>query len=167
MRDGGVALVMNTEVAWPSPRLAVVYNSGTLTDKQEPATGEVLTYPCAGTTDVNFQLRNETPNPVPGRDLLAQPLGHPITIRVRGGDFLAITSVTMVNSVTGASVALRPIINATNDPNGPGFFTLSDAYTIPDAPLAPNTSYRVTVDGTVNGAPFTQKSFTFTTGTGG
>lgn len=122
--------------------------------------GDVLTYPCAGRTGVNRQLRGETPNPVPGRDIGANPLGTPIIIMARTGNTLVITGATMTQ-VGGAPVALRAPVSQANDPNG--YFTASQAYIAPDAPLAPNTEYQVKISGSNNGAPFS-KDFVFKTG---
>ena len=129
---------------------------------------DVVTYPCDGVTGVNFQLRGEIPNPVPGRNLSANPIGTPILIKVRDGNTLVITNAGMLNVATGATVALRAAIGAANDPNkvnGVSYFKPSEAYIAPDAPLARGTQYQVTVTGTNNGVAFS-RTFSFTTGTG-
>lgn len=83
-RDVGFAVRNNVDAG--SANAAVVsqinlaYSS--TAGKQQPASEEVITYPCQGTTGVNYRLRNESPNPVPGRDLSTSPLGHPVVIRV-------------------------------------------------------------------------------------
>ena len=131
---------------------------------------DVVTYPCNGVTGVNFQLRNETPNPVPGRNLSTNPIGTPILIKVRDGNALNVTNAAMINVATGAPVVLRAPIGAANDPNrtggnGFGYFKPSEAYVAPDAALMPGTTYQVTIVGTNNGAAFS-RTFNFTTGTG-
>lgn len=133
--------------------------------KQLQVSDAVLTYPCEGTTGVNYQVTAETPNPVPGRDLSALPLGHPVLIKVRDGNNLVISTATMTNVATSANVVLRSAAQTRAD-DAAGKFSYSEAYVVPDAPLAPSTSYRVTITGTNSDVPFTT-TFTFTTGTGG
>lgn len=129
---------------------------------------DIATYPCNGVTGVNFQLRGEIPNPVPGRDLSTNPIGTPIFIKVREGNVLTITNATMINVATGAAVALRVPVGGANDPNkfnGVTYYGVNEAYIAPDAPLARGTLYQVTVGGTNKGVAFS-RTFSFTTGTG-
>jgi uncharacterized protein YkwD len=129
---------------------------------------DVQTYPCEGTTGVNRQLTNETPNPVPGRDLRTAPLGSTGYIAVREGNRLTITSAAMTRAATGEAVALRTPVTAANDPYGPcltGCFGPHQAYVVPDAPLLSDTAYTVMLSGTNNGTAFS-RSFTFSTGSG-
>lgn len=123
---------------------------------QLPASAEVLTYPCEGTTGVERQLTNETPNPVPGRNLAVNPLGVSVLVQLRAGNTLTLTSTSMIQLSNGAAVTLRaPVV---------GFFgTPASAYVAADAPLLPNTAYQVTLRGTNNGTPFS-RTFTFSTG---
>lgn len=142
------------------------FNFGTTSDYQYLNTTDVVTYPCDGSTGTAYQLRGEDPNPVPGRDLVANPLGQPIMVMVRHGQSLAITSVSMTKVSTNASVTLRAVVNHSNDPNN--FFQSVGqhvAYVIPDGPLEATTAYFVTLSGTNNGTPFSRQ-FTFSTGTG-
>jgi uncharacterized protein YkwD len=133
------------------------------------ASSDVLTYPCDGTAGVDRQLSNETPNPVPGRDLRINPLGSTIYVAVLDGNTLAITSASMVKTSTGQFITLRTPITATNDPQGPcaaGCFKSHQGYVVADAALEANLSYQVSINGTNNGTSFS-RTFTFTTGTGG
>ena len=135
---------------------------------QQLASDAIKTYPCDGTTGVNYQLRGEIPSPVPGRDLSNNPIGTPILIKVRDGNTLLITSSTMIKSSTGAVIALRAPITAANDPNkfnGVAYFKGSEAYIAPDAALEKGTQYQATIAGTNNGAAFS-RTINFTTGTG-
>lgn len=127
---------------------------------QKQAASDVLTYPCQGVTGTAYQLQNESPNPVPGRNLLTNPIGQPILIQVVSGNALSITTVT----VTGPSgaIALLPTMTGANDPNG--VLSASQAIVMPNVPLQPSTSYSVVITGTNNGATF-NKSFSYTTGT--
>lgn len=123
--------------------------------------GEIKTYPCDGATGVNRQLKGETPNPVPGRDLNTSPIGTPVFVQARDGQTLNITASAMTKVSTGAQVAMRMPTVSTNDPNR--LLAKNTGYVAPDAALEANTQYRVTVTGTNNGSPFT-RTFTFTTG---
>ena len=148
------------------PRTHQQYNLAytSATGRQEPASNEVLTYPCEGSTGVNYRVTNESPNPVPGRDLLASPIGPGILVAVRTGQVLTVTSATMVTVSGNTPVTLRATMTKANDPNS----VLADheALIIPDAALTPSTDYRVTIGGKNGTADFT-KTFTFTAGTGG
>lgn len=113
---------------------------------QKPDGAAILTFPCEGTTGTAYELRNETPNPVPGRDLNANPVGQPVIVSVRVGQMLAINSATILKKSDGTVVTLRAPILKANDPNGivdPG-----RAILLPDAPLSPNSEYIVTIVGT-------------------
>lgn len=135
--------------------------------KQLFAADEVKTYPCNGTTGVNYLLRGEIPSPVPGRDLNANPIGTPILIKVRDGNSLVITNAAMIKVSTGAVIALRAPVGEGTDPNGSygfGYFARGTAYIAPDAALSPGSQYQATITGTNNGAMFS-RTITFTTGT--
>lgn len=123
--------------------------------------GDVQTYPCHGSTGVSRQLENESPNPVPGRDLASSPLGTSLMIVVRQGQTLQITQASMVNQATQEAVTLRPPTTAANDPNG--HLGAHQVFISADAPLLPNTAYQVTLNGRNNGVAFS-RLLSFTTG---
>lgn len=125
------------------------------------ASDAVLTYPCQGTVGTSYQLTNETPNPIPGRDLKLNPIGQSIYVHVRDGNTLTISAVSMIQVSSGAPVALREPMTSANDPNhGLGSH---QAFVIPDAPLLPNTAYQVSINGTNNAGAFS-RTFAFSTG---
>ena len=130
---------------------------------QEPASDQVLSYPCEGTSGVFFEITNETPNPVPGRDLRASPLGPGLLVAVRSGQKLEISSAAIRTLSGNVQVQLRPTMTKDNDPND----VIADhqALIVPDASLMPNTVYAVRISGSNDGVPFT-KSFNFATGSG-
>lgn len=132
-------------------------------ERQEPASDQVLTYPCNGTTEVFYETTNETPNPVPGRDLRASPLGPSVLVAVRTGQTLAISSVTMKTKYGNTPVTLRPTMTRDNDPNAE--LQANQALIIPDGPLIWSTDYVVRITGTNDGVPFT-RTIGFATGTG-
>ena len=128
---------------------------------QEPSTSDVLTYPCQGTTGTAWELQGETPNPVPGRNLQTSPIGQPILVYAAHGQTIVLTSATMTNVASGANVTLLAPVYSGNDPNAE--LQNNEGFIMPNAPLSPNTSYQVTVNGTNNGTAFS-RTFTFTTG---
>jgi uncharacterized protein YkwD len=167
-RDIGIALRGSDELGTTAtfgPRTVQQFNLGFTRDagRQEPASDQVLTYPCEGTSGIFFEITNETPNPVPGRDLRASPLGPGLLVAVRTGQTLAISSATMQTLSGNNPVALRPTMTRDNDPNR--VLAANQALIIPDASLTPNTAYAARVAGTNDGVSFV-KSFSFSTGAG-
>ena len=170
-RDVGVAVRSRDDTGKGQPGVFVQINAAFTASAGPQLLGrsDVQTYPCEGTGSVNPQLSNETPNPVPGRDLRTTPLGSTVYIAVREGNRLAITRAAMTQAATGESVLLRTPITSANDPYGPcltGCFGPHQAYVVPDAPLRPETAYTVMLSGTNNGMAFS-RNFTFSTGNGG
>lgn len=163
-RDVGISVRSPIDLGLSSLIPVTQINLGTSTNYQLLASDEVATYPCENTAGVNYRLTNESPNPVPGRNLMTQPLGHPVMLMVRRGNTLVISSASMSKLSNGRSVALRAPITGTNDPNN--VLLGNEGYIIADSALEASTSYAVTVTGTNNGIPF-NKSFSFTTGIGG
>lgn len=143
-----------------------VYDFGVATgaDYQTADATTVSTYPCDGVTGVKPSMKGEFPNPVPGRDLAANPLGQSMLVTVRRGQTLVINSASLINTATGASVTLRAPVTASNDPNNVlAAYGNYMGYVAPDAALDANTSYQATISGTNDGAAFS-RTFTFTTG---
>ncbi|RYF17982.1 MAG: CAP domain-containing protein [Comamonadaceae bacterium] len=163
MREMGVSVRSSTDTATAQPRVLLQYDAAytQAAGPQNLSSADVQTYPCDGSAGVNRQLTNESPAPVPGRNLQSNPLGTSVYFSVRSGNALVVDSVTMTDARTGSQVALRGVITSANDPNRE--FLANEAYVAADAPLAANTSYQVTVTGTNNGTSFS-RTFTFTTG---
>ena len=162
----GVAVRDHHDVGSPvGPRVQSDFDLGYryATGSQEPAADAVLTFPCEGSTDVDRDLTNEDPNPVPGRDLAVQPLGTSVIVRVRRGQMLKITRASMTETLTGKVVALRAPVSTAhgNDPHGS--LDIWEAYVAADRPLLPRTQYSAQLEGTNDGRVFS-RSFTFTTG---
>ena len=128
---------------------------------QEIQGGAVLTYPCQGSTGVDYALYSESPNPVAPRNLLTSPIGTPIVLRTNAANVLMVSAASMAVAATGAPVALLPV-------RGMGSFAVADttgvlppnnAFLMPDQPLQPNTSYTVSVQGVVYVDVFPSPSF--------
>ena len=120
-RDVGIAIRGSDELGTTGTfgtRTVQQFNLGFTRDagRQEPASDQVLTYPCEGTSGVFFEVTNETPNPVPGRDLRASPLGPGLLVAVRTGQTLAISSATMQTLSGNFPVALRPTMTRATIP---------------------------------------------------
>ena len=162
-RDIGLSLRNGADVGVTTSRVILQINPAykASAGPQLMAASDVLTYPCDGSTGVIRLLDNETPNPVPARDLATQPLGTAILVTVREGQTVRITSSTVTKVSTGTPVVMRAAIDNSNDPSNA--FPTHQAYVIPDGPLDANSSYNVVVAGTNNGVGFT-RSFRFVTG---
>ena len=148
--DVGISVMSSDDVGTTGtygPRSIVQINSGFQQGfkAQLPDGGAVQTYPCEGTTGTAFELRGESPNPVPGRDLSANPIGQPVVVQVREGQYLAITSASMQKKDDGAVVALLPVLTKATDTNGS--LQQHQAVLMPGTSLLPNTEYVVTVAG--------------------
>ncbi|MDB5779023.1 MAG: Allergen V5/Tpx family protein [Polaromonas sp.] len=172
-RDVGVAVRSNDDTGRGQRAVFVQVNAAHTASAgpQLPGSTDVQTYPCEGSTGLNRQLTDETPNPVPGRDLVASPLGSTVYIAVRPGNRLTITSAAMTQAASGQAVMLRKPITSENDPYAAscqqtGCFLPHQGYVVPEAPLLANTAYTVMLGGTNNGVAFS-RSFTFSTGSGG
>jgi hypothetical protein len=163
MREAGVAVRSSSDTGTSTPRVILQWNGAysLAAGAQALAASDVQTYPCDGSAGVDRQLSNESPEPVPGRDLASNPLGTSVYIAARRGNTLVVSAVAMTNTRTGAPVTLRDVVSAANDPQRD--YGANEAYVAADAPLQPSTPYQVTVSGTNNGVAFT-RSFTFTTG---
>lgn len=157
---GSGADYINTDVSWkPRALLAIDFGARQGLPVQHQSSADVLTYPCAGITDTAYMLGNESPNPVPSRNLLTAPIGQPVFVQVLEGQTLVVTSASLIGP--GGAVALLPTMTAANDPNT--ILGNHQAMIIPTAPLTPNTTYNVSITGTNNGTAFS-RNFAFTTG---
>jgi uncharacterized protein YkwD len=127
---------------------------------------QIYTYPCTGSTSVERLLDNEDPNPVPGRNLATSPLGTSIYVGLAVGRTLQIVSATMVKVSDNSNVVLRAPITTATDPYATttAAYGAHETYIAADAPLSPNTAYKVTIVGTNNGTTFTTIINPFTTG---
>lgn len=167
-REVGISLRNATDLGAASARKILVFKLAYKdTDGlQVFSPSDVKTYPCDGSVGMSPNMSGEIPNPVPGRNLFTNPLGSTVYVALREGNMLTITSASMTNMATGAPVALRAPLTATNDPNATPnltYFRSNQALISADAAMAPFTRYQVTVNGTNNGVAFSP-TFAFTTG---
>ncbi|MEO6276146.1 MAG: hypothetical protein ABIP34_23400 [Rhodoferax sp.] len=169
-RDVGLSVRSSADLATSTPSVYLQIDAAykTAAGPQVAGSTDINTYPCEGSTGINNKLSNESPNPVPGRDLATSPLGSVVYVAVKEGNTLTISSVRMSQVSNGQAVTLRTPITSTNDPYrgcSEGCFKPNQAYVAADAPLQINTAYQVSVSGGNNTATFT-RTFTFTTGSG-
>jgi uncharacterized protein YkwD len=141
---------------------SIDFASKTLADHSVIPAGEIRMWPCNGVSDIlSKSLREEGPNPIPGRNLRTNPIGTPTYVIARSGNKLDITSYE-VRSAGGTSVAIAKVLG--KDVADLLGANPSQMAIIPNNPLELSTTYTSTVTGTNNGVPFT-KTCQFTTGT--
>ena len=116
--------------------------------------GQFLTFPCAGVTNVPYSgpdLESPTPPGITGTH------GIPVTLVANWNDVIRLTAA----SITGPSGSLPvQFLDSSTDPNHE--LGAYEAVAYPTTAMAPNTTYTVTLNGTINGAAFS-KTFTFAT----
>lgn len=162
-REIGVSVGSGATTGFASGRYAMTVidvGASSAVPPQVQGAGDILTYPCQGVTNTAYRLSNESPNPLPGRDLLANPIGQPIFIQVKPGQTLALTTASITTTAGAHPVDIATTLTADTDPNRR--LSANQAIIVPNAPMAPSTQYTVTINGTNNGANFTRQ-FTFTT----
>ncbi|MGF6997367.1 CAP domain-containing protein [Paraburkholderia sp. GAS32] len=114
-----------------------------------------LTFPCQGTAGVPYKAVAESPTP----PNTSGSWGTPVVVMSNASDTVLLQSGTMTD--TSGTVITLQLLDSAKDPN-----KLMQAYegvAYPSTPLSPNTTYTVSIVGTVNGTAFS-RSFTFTTG---
>ena len=123
----------------------------------------VAAWPVDGAQGVPLRLGLESPNPVPGQEVLS--LGTPASITAGADQTVAVTSFTMCNASTGAAVPTRTMTSQ-RDPN----FLVPASFValIPLNALTSNTTYRVVFAGNTTGFPSgalapINRTWTFTT----
>ena len=120
------------------------------------------TFPCQGVSGVPY-VAFESPMPpkVTGTYGGNSAYGTATTIYGNVHDTIVITSASYTDVATGAAVPNIQYLDSATDPNK--IFVPFQASVYPSAPLSPNTTYKVVINGTDNGIAFT-RTFTFSTG---
>ncbi|SDG80416.1 CAP domain-containing protein [Janthinobacterium sp. YR213] len=145
-RDVGVGYGV-TDTYWRR----VVINMGSTSERprQQLAADQVVTFPCAGTSGIlSKTYTNEIPSPIAGRDLLDNPIGHPIYVKVRDGNSLVLNGYVLRKDGTNTDIPLQ-LLNKENDANGL-ITDASAAILMPLVPLEKNSSYVFTASGINN-----------------
>jgi uncharacterized protein YkwD len=152
---------------WPATEIGVGWNETPFNGFPEiqaaisvsnfqPMAGSLpLTFPCQGTTGVAYKTLGETPTP----PNTSGAWGTPVAVAGNVTDTIKLQSATMTD--TSSNVITLQVLDSSNDPNGdiPAY----EGVAYPTSPLSPNTTYSVSVIGTINGTAFS-RTFTFTTG---
>ena len=164
-RDIGIAVRNNLETGTAIGRVIAQYKLAyKATDaRQDLPKGSLSTYPCNGTIDVERALYDESPSPVPGRNLRTSPLGALTIYRAGEGDILEIVSVTYTKKSDGQNVVLRAPLTSTNNPNTDVPFRQNEASVIADVAMSAKTTYIRNSVLKLNGVPITDVT-EFTTG---
>ena len=110
----------------------------------QDSTNGVVIWPIDGAASVSTHMGDEAPNPVPGVDV--NSLGTPISITVASSRTIQVTTFSLKNSVTGATVPTY-LLTHLNDPND--LVPISYIAAIPLSPLEANASYTVVFEGSV------------------
>jgi hypothetical protein len=132
----------------------------------QASSGGVVIWPVDQAQAVQTHMGDESPNPVAGSDV--RSLGMPVSVMVAGSRIISVTSFSLKNVASGATVSIHLLTNA-NDPNG--LVPPSYAVAIPLAALDPDTSFAVDFEGSVldpatNTSTPLSRTWTFATGPG-
>ncbi|MFM0082826.1 CAP domain-containing protein [Paraburkholderia sediminicola] len=153
---------------WPITQIGIGWNEMTFNGFPEiqssvtianlqPLTGNLpLTFPCQGTTGVAYMTAGETPLPP---NTTSGTFGTPIGVAGNPADTVVLQSGTVTD--TSGNVVNLQVLNAATDPNK--LLPAYEAVAYPASPLTANTTYSVSLTGTINGKAFA-RSFSFTTG---
>jgi uncharacterized protein YkwD len=126
-----------------------------LNTQAQPMSNTPLTFPCQGVTGIAYTDNSESPTPP---NASGTGWGTPVMVMGNSIDNIVLKSASM--SGPSGSVSLQ-ILNSSTDPNKE--IQSYEAVAYPTSPLSPNTTYNVSLTGTMNGTAFS-RSFTFTTG---
>lgn len=129
-----------------------------------------LTFPCEGVTGMPYQGSNEEPTPpnvgmsdaqqtAINNGVAFPTWGTPVTVMANIGDTVVLQSGTMTDP-NGTVIQLEVLDSATDTTT---LIAPYEAVAYPKNPLSANTQYSVTLNGTINGTPFS-RNFTFSTG---
>lgn len=143
------------KVATASNGFPAEWYSMTLANYQQVTTNGPLTFPCQGTTGVEYSSGGEMPTP----PATSGNWGTPVAVAGNATDTIVMQTGSMTDS--SAHVIALQVLDSAKDPNKILPKWLGVAY--PTTPLSPNSQYTVSLTGTDNGVTFS-RSFTFTTG---
>jgi uncharacterized protein YkwD len=138
------------------PLRSVVFNMSTVTSVQEPV--GVQTFPCQGTTVSGVFYGGESPEPFPGRNYAANPMGSPIAVISKTGSRLLLSSHSLRATGDSRDLALNVLSSLNRSLN----IRNNETVLIPDLPLMLGTTYEVNLVGTLDGVEW-KKAFSFST----
>jgi hypothetical protein len=127
-----------------------------LLNTQTQSLSAVTTFPCQGMTGVPYKGVAESPT---APNVSASGWGTPVYLMRNVTDTIVLQSGTMTD--TSGNVITLQLLDSSKDTNKEIQSYQGVAY--PGSPLSPNTTYTVSITGTVSGTPFSS-NFSFTTG---
>lgn len=136
-----------------------------------------MTFPCAATTSVppgmaiatgGYDYGGSAPTCVPGKcngggGHATEQGGTPIVLFANPGDTLVLTSATVASAAGPVAVSLGDSTKTLTANVHPAHIFSFEAYVYPRTILQANTTYQVSIQGTVNGKAFSRE-FSFKTG---
>jgi uncharacterized protein YkwD len=155
-RDVGIGIYSADRGPNSLPLRSVVFNMSTVTSVQEPV--GVQTFPCQGSTVSGVFYGGESPEPFPGRNYAANPMGSPIAVISKSSSRLVLSSYSL--RVVGDSRELA--LNVLSSLNRSLNIRNNETVLVPELPLMPSTSYEVNLVGTLDGVEW-KKVFSFST----
>jgi uncharacterized protein YkwD len=155
-RDVGIGVHSADRGPNSLPFRSVVFNMSTAVATQEPA--GVQTFPCNGSVVPGVFFGGESPEPFPGRNYAASPMGSPIAVMARTGATLVLNSYSLRQQGDNRELALNVLSSLNRSLSIRG----NEVVLMPDVPLAIGTKFNVSLTGTLNGASWS-KVFSFST----
>lgn len=134
--------------------------SAAAANQAQVSNASLLTYPCGGSENTEYELTDETPNPIPGRDLQANPVGQPIYILAPANKTIQNIEATIATQ-NGMSASNLTMLTREKDPNK--ILKANEAFIIPETALQPLTKYTVTYRVTYTTGEIASNKFDFST----
>jgi uncharacterized protein YkwD len=155
-RDVGIGIHSADRGPNSLPFRSVVFNMATTVATQEPT--DVQTFPCNGSVVPGVFFGGESPEPFPGRNYAASPMGSPIAVMARTGTTLVLNSYSLRQQGDNRDLALNVLSSLNRSVSIRG----NEVVLMPDLPLAIGTKFDVSLTGTLNGVSWS-KVFSFST----
>jgi uncharacterized protein YkwD len=155
-RDVGIGVHSAERGLGSLPFRSVVFKMSTSVATQEPA--DVQTFPCQGSIVPGTFSGAELPEPFPGRNYAASPMGSPIAVMAKTGATLVLNSYSVRHQGSNQELALNVLSSLNRSLNIRG----NEVVLMPDMPLASGQTFDVSLNGTLNGVSWS-KVFSFST----
>lgn len=159
-RDVGVAVTLADAAPQGFRQAILAWETGTPSGSRPTEPAGLLTYPCAGSSGLQPFMYGESPDPFAGLGFVAGPgVGHPLYLRAPAGTQLRLAVAQLTHVGTGRPVAVQ-LYHASDDAQRQ--LGGHQAFVIPREALEQGASYRVQLQGSIDGVPFT-RDFSFGT----
>jgi uncharacterized protein YkwD len=153
-RDVGIGVYSVDRGQNSLPFRSVVFNMSTTVATQEPS--DVQTFPCNGSVVPGVFFGGESPEPFPGRNYAASPMGSPIAVMARTGSTLVLNSYSVRQRGDNRELVLNVLSSLNRSLSIRG----NEVVLMPEVPLATGTMFDVSLTGTLNGVSWS-KVFSF------